>query len=140
MNKILIQCMQTPIVCTGGNSFTANDITLLTSKYEYVQTLIKNNTADASTLNRKSFYESQEYDNLLVWDLRLTVLYYILAVILIIILFMTQNQFQLTIKERLFISLLVLIYPHIVNYFITPIIAVYRFFTQFVPKNVYNSI
>lgn len=133
--------MQTPIICQVNSLFSSDDILKLTSKYDYIQPLADNiNTVDANTLNRKSFYESQEYDNLLMWDLRLTVLYYILAIILILILFVSKNQFQLTINQRLLVSLLVLIYPYIVNYFITPIIAMYRFFVRFVPKNVYNSI
>jgi hypothetical protein len=135
--------MQTPITCPADGSFVSNDMMItLTSKYEYIQSTNNNNnnTVDTNTLNRKSFYESQEYENLLIWDLRLSVLYYILAIILIIILFISKNQFQLTINQRLLISLLVLIYPYIVNYIITPIIAVYRFLSSFVPKNVYNSI
>jgi hypothetical protein len=124
--------MQEPIICPSGSIFTTTDMIKLTSKYDYV--------VDKHTLNRKSFYESQEYDNLLIWDLRLSVLYYILAIILILILFVSKNQFQLTINQRLLVSLLVLIYPSIVNYFIKPIITVYRFFSAFVPKNVYNSI
>ena len=133
--------MQEPIICS--RTFRERDITSLMSKYEYIQTRLNDvdkNAVDKDTLNRKSFYESQEYNNLLVWDLRLTVLYYILAIILILILFIAKNQFQLTINQRLLLSLLVLIYPHIVNYFIAPIIAVYQFFSEFVPKNVYNSI
>ena len=124
--------MQTPIICPADSSFNNDDIIKLTSKYDYIQTLTynNNNAVDANTLNRKSFYESQEYDNLLMWDLRLTVLYYILAIILILILFVSKNQFQLTINQRLLVSLLVLIYPYIVNYFITPIIAMYRFFVS----------
>ena len=131
--------MQEPIICPTDGTFQQSDITLLMSKYNYIQTRM-NDTVDKNTLNRKSFYESQEYDNLLIWDLRFTVLYYILAIILILILFISKNQFQLTINQRLLVSLLVLIYPYIVNYFITPIIAIYHFFSAFVPKNVYNSI
>jgi hypothetical protein len=130
--------MQEPIDCPDNNQITANIITSLKSKYDYITT--HTNDVDNNTLNRKSFYESQEYDNLLVWELRFTVLYYILAIILILILFISNNQFQLTINQRLIVSLLVLIYPYVVNYFIVPIIAVYRFFSAFVPKNVYNSI
>lgn len=131
--------MQEPIICPSGETFT--DVIKLTSKYNYIQTLLEDiNAVDKNTLNRKSFYESQEYDNLLIWDLRLTVLYYVLAIILILILFISKNQFQLTINQRLLVSLLVLIYPFIVNYFIAPIVSMYHFFSGFVPKNVYNSI
>ena len=133
--------MQEPIICPTGGTFQQRDITLLTSKYDYIQTHnIDKNAVDKNTLNRKSFYESQEYDNLLIWELRFMVLYYILAIILILILFISKNQFQLTINQRLLVSLLALIYPLIVNYFIAPMVAVYRFFSSFVPKNVYNSI
>ena len=133
--------MQEPIICPSGETFTDADVIKLTSKYNYIQTLLEDiNAVDKNTLNRKSFYESQEYDNLLIWDLRLTVLYYVLAIILILILFISKNQFQLTINQRLLVSLLVLIYPFIVNYFIAPIVSMYHFFSGFVPKNVYNSI
>ena len=133
--------MQEPIICPAGGTFLQRDITSITSKYDYIiQTRNKKNVVDKDTLNRKSFYESQEYNNLLIWELRFMVLYYILAIILILILFISKNQFQLTINQRLLVSLIALIYPLIVNYFIAPMVAVYRFFSSFVPKNVYNSI
>lgn len=127
-----------PIICT--TNFTNNDVISLTSKYNYNATLTNNNMIDKNTLDRKSFYESQEYENLLSWNLILTGIYYILAIILILILFLAENQFQLTINERLVASFLMLLYPYVIHYFITPINKVYQFFVGLVPTSVYNNI
>lgn len=127
-----------PIICT--NQFTNNDVISLTSKYNYNAGLTSNNKIDKNTLDRKSFYESQEYENLLAWNTILTGIYYILAIILILILFLAQNQFQLTIKERVVASFLMLVYPYVIHYFIAPINKVYQFFVGFIPTSVYNNI
>ena len=71
----------------------------------------KNEKAIA-TNDRKSFYESQEYDNLIIWNSRFKRIYYIFSIILIAILFLSKNEIGFYLKIG--ISILLLVYPYII--------------------------
>jgi len=132
-----------PVICGDPNNrtnITQPNITDLTAKYKYIMAMPQMNESDQNTLTRKSFYESQQYENLQGWDRFFIVLYYVLAVILVLVLFISDNQFQLSMYQKGGATCVLLLYPHVINYFIGPIIWVYRFIVGFIPKNVYNSI
>lgn len=124
-----------PLVCTNNTISNANIIDL-TSKYNYVSNLTPTNKQDMDTLNRKSFYESQQYSNLMIWNFWIVALYYVLAIVLVIILFVSNNQFQLSMYQKVFASVILLAYPYIISY----IIASIKWFYRIVPHNVYNKI
>jgi len=129
-----------PLTCTG--TISADNIVDLTAKYNYVSQseLTNTNKQDADTLNRKSFYESQEYSNLIVWNFWILCLYYLLAIVLGIILFVSDNQFQLTTYQKGGATVMLLAYPYVINYLISPVIWVYRFIVSFTSNNVYNNL
>ena len=129
-----------PLVCT--TNISAGNIADLTAKYNYVfqSELTNTNKQDADTLNRKSFYESQEYSTLIVWNFWILALYYILAIVLSIILFVSDNQFQLTTYQKGGATVMLLTYPYVINYLISPVVWVYRFVLSFMPNNVYNNL
>lgn len=129
-----------PLVCTS--TISADNIVDLTAKYNYVSQfeLTNTNKQDADTLNRKSFYESQEYSNLIVWNFWILCLYYLLAIVLGIILFVSDNQFQLTTYQKGGATVMLLAYPYVINYLISPVIWVYRFIVSFTSNNVYNNL
>ena len=129
-----------PLVCASGNTISAGNIADLTAKYNYVSQLTNTNKQDADTLNRKSFYESQEYSNLIVWNFWILALYYLLAIVLSIILFVSDNQFQLTTYQKGGATVMLLTYPYVINYLISPVVWVYRFVLSFMPNNVYNNL
>ncbi len=119
------------------------DMQTLIAKYNYakkLQTTIDNQGMDTTTLNRKSYYESKEYDNLLLWNFRFYYFYYVMAFILVLILFLSENQFQLGLYTRIFISLLLLVYPYIISYITMIVFFSYQFLSGFMSTNVYNSI
>ena len=126
----------TPLVCSNNVKVTQANIEDLTRKYNYVSNLAQ----DANTLNRKSFYESQQYSNLMIWNFWIVSLYYVLAIVLVIILFVSENQFQLSTNQKGFATVVLLTYPYVINYIISPLIWVYNFITSFIPYNVYNNL
>ena len=136
MSRILPQF--TPLVCT--NNISQTNIDDITAKYKYVSELTNTNRQDSDTLNRKSFYESQQYYRLMVWNFWIVALYYVLAITLIIILFVSDNQFQLTNYQKGGASVFLLAYPYVIRYLIVPIIWVYKFIVSFIPYSIYNNI
>jgi hypothetical protein len=143
-NKISIDCMSTtsspfsPLIC--NDNISEQNIVDITAKYNYVLKLTTTNNQDTDTLNRKSFYESQEYSNLLIWNFWIVALYYVLAIVLVIILFISENQFQLTNYQKGAATILLLAYPYVISYIIAPIMWAYEFIISFIPYNVYNNI
>jgi hypothetical protein len=124
----------TPLVC--NDKVSEANIEDLTRKYNYVSNL----TQDANTLNRKSFYESQQYSNLMIWNFWIVSIYYVLAIVLVIILFVSENQFQLSTNQKGFATVVLLTYPYVISYIISPVIWVYNFIISFIPYNVYNNL
>jgi hypothetical protein len=126
----------TRLNCKSDNKLTQSNIEDLTRKYDYVSNLTQN----VNTLNRKSFYESQQYSNLMIWNFWILSLYYVLAIVLVIILFVSENQFQLSTNQKGFATVVLLTYPYVISYIISPLIWVYNFITSFIPYNVYNNL
>ena len=127
-----------PIVCI--DNITTQNISDITAKYEYVTKLTTTNKQDTDTLNRKSFYESQQYSDLLIWNYWIVGFYYVLAITLIIILFVSENQFQLSTNQKGAATLVLLVYPYAIRYFIAPLMWVYKFVVSFIPYSIYNNI
>ena len=138
------QTKSIPSVCPDGpsNQITANDVQLLTNKYNYNQDLldeINKTQIDSNTQYRKGYYESEQYENLMKWNVWLLFIYYILAIALILILVFSSNQFLLTTYQTLGISLALIVYPYVSHFFFNLIRTIYKFLMEFVPKNIYNS-
>ena len=130
----------TKIDCPVGGTVTQINIIDLTKKYNYVSDLTTTNKQDIDTLNRKSFYESQQYSNLMIWNFWIVAMYYVLAIVLVIILFVSENQFQLSNYQKGGATVVLLAYPYIISYIVAPIIWIYNFIISFIPKNVYNNL
>ena len=139
------QTKSIPNVCPNGpsNVITANDVQLLTDKYNYNQDLldeINKTRIDSDTQYRKGYYESEQYGNLLSWNTWFLFIYYILAIALILILVFSANQFLLTTYQTAGIAIGLIVYPHVIHYFVNIFQTIYTFIMAFVPKNIYNSI
>ena len=102
-----------PTIC--NDLVTEQNITDITAKYNYVSQLTTTNKQDTNTLNRKSFYESQQYSELLIWNYWIVGLYYVLAITLVVILFFSENQFQLTNNQKGVATAVLLIYPYVIQ-------------------------
>jgi hypothetical protein len=109
-------------------------------KYYGTQMEIRNDGDEkkVATNDRKSFYESQQYDNLLVWNIRLRWVYNALAIMLILVLFLSKNAIGF--YSKIGISVFLLLYPYIIYYLLLPIAYLYKFIYGLIPKNVYNSL
>ena len=127
-----------PTIC--NDLVTEQNITDITAKYNYVSQLTTTNKQDTNTLNRKSFYESQQYSELLIWNYWIVGLYYVLAITLVVILFFSENQFQLTNNQKGVATAILLIYPYVIRYIIAVITWMYKFIVSFIPYSIYNNI
>lgn len=139
------QTKSIPSVCPAGvdKQITANDVQLLTDKYNYNQDLldeINKTQIDSNTQYRKGYYESEQYENLMKWSTWFLFIYYILAIALILILVFSANQFLLTTYQTAGISLALIVYPHVIHYFVNIFRMIYTFIMAFIPKNIYNTI
>ena len=125
-----------------SNEFTS-DIQKLITKYKYatqLQSNLDSQSVDVTTLDQKSLYESQQYDNMRLWYLRFLFFYYVMAIILVLVLFLADNQFKLGLYTRIFLSVLLLVYPYTVSYVTMSMMMMFGFVSSFIPKTVYNNI
>ena len=139
------QTKSIPSVCPDGSSaqITANDVKLLTDKYNYNKDLldeINKTQIDSDTQYRKGYYESEQYENLMKWNTWFLFIYYILAIALILILVFSTNQFLLTTYQTGGISLGLILYPHVIHYVFKIFRTMWTFIMAFIPKNIYNTI
>ena len=113
-----------------------------------IQTLTQNQAAsqkdsialakESTTNDRKSFYEAQQIGNLLSWHTKFRWIYFICAIIFIIAIFISENSLSFTYK--VVFSVIVILYPFLINYILKPVLFIYHFIYDLIPKNVYNSI
>ena len=96
-----------------------NNFNLLRSKIDIITDVNDNVTKSISTNDRKSFYESQQYDYLVTWNTRLWYFYYLVAIILIFILFLSKNTLEFNYKIAASVGLV--IYPFTISYLLIPI-------------------
>lgn len=139
------QTKSIPNVCPAGvdKQITANDVQLLTDKYNYNQDLldeINKTQIDSNTQYRKGYYESEQYENLMKWNTWFLFIYYILAIALILILIFSTNQFLLTSYQTAGISLGLIVYPHVIHSVFKIFRTMWTFIMAFIPKNIYNTI
>jgi hypothetical protein len=116
----------------------SNNFNLLENKIDIITDVNKNVTKSISVNDRKSFYQSQQYDYLVTWNTRLWYFYYFVAMILIFILFLSKNTLEFNYKIAASIGLI--IYPFTISYFLIPVVYLFNFIYGLIPKNVYNSL
>jgi len=122
------------MTCNIDSNISTDNIYFLREKYQ----TLADKLSDTNTTNRKGFYESQQYDNLMIWSFRFYVFYYILAITLILILVFSKNNLTKQVKGG--ISVVLLSYPYLIQYIINPLTRIYFFIIGFIPKNIYNNL
>lgn len=90
------------------------------------------------TNNRKSYYEAQQYDKLVSWANTFRAVYYVLALMIILILFLSQNSFGL--YFRIFLTVCFIIYPFVIDIIYSFFVRVWTFINLFIPRNVYKKL
>ena len=103
-----------------------------------LEALIAGSKGDILTNDRKTYYETQEYDNLLKWRTRFLWVYYALVIVFILGIFLLPTQ--MNIISLIIMVILLLVYPFIIDGIVQ---TIWRAITQmlgYLPKNVYNNL
>lgn len=108
------------------------------SKNKNLERNIRVSNNDILTNDRKTYYETQEIDDLEYYYNILFVVYYVVIVILsiFILFFKTEMSFML----RLGLVILFSILPYLLNWIWAWLYSVYLSVLTYLPKNVYNNI
>ena len=93
-----------------------------TRKNKNFEKIIKNMYGDILTQDRKTYYETQEYEALESWYKIFLSFYYILVVILLLSLIFLHNEFKTS--QKIGIILLLVIYPFVINYIFTFVLGI----------------
>ena len=108
------------------------------SKNNQLDTGIVDIRSDIVTADRKTFYETQNYDNLMKWYRIFKWIYILLLLAFFIGLFITKSDMSRTVKISAFIFLI--IYPIVINYLVDFIIKSLKNAYNLMPKNIYKSL
>jgi hypothetical protein len=108
------------------------------SKNKNIERNIRVSNNDILTNDRKTYYETQEIDDLEYYYNILFVVYYVVVVILsiFILFFKTEMSFML----RLFLVILFSVLPYLLNWVCGLLYNMYLSISSYLPKNVYNNI
>ena len=125
---------------TQNINVLTNELTIFASDNIQQNALeqLNTNKNKGITNNRKSYYEAQQYDNLVSWAKSFQAIYYVLAVIIILILFLSQNSFGL--YFRIFLTVCFIVYPFVIDIMYSLIVKCWSYITVFFPHNVYKKL
>ena len=101
------------------------------------ETIIQDSHGDVLTNDRKTYYETQEYDSLDWWYNFFIGAYYIFVISFAVGLILFPNKLSLLRKIGLLI--LFVIYPFIIDYIVTFLMKIINNITKLLPKNVYRT-
>lgn len=99
---------------------------------------LRNNSGDILTNDRKTFYETQEFERLQLWYKFWWYIYYMLFITFLFWCILTPSDFSRVFK--LILAILFLFYPYYIDYVLR---SIYDFITSVhknSPKNVYNEL
>jgi hypothetical protein len=99
---------------------------------------IKTTTSDIITNDRKTYYEDQGIESLKSYYVVLLIIYGIIVVSYVICCFTIQTD--LSIKVKIVVFVLLIIYPFISSWLLQQIIHLYYKITDLLPVNVYRTI
>lgn len=108
------------------------------SKNAELKTIIGNSNADILTNDRKTYYESQEYESIQKWYTRFIWTYYIL--VLVFLLGVLLSQTQMSRSSLIIIFVLLVIYPFIINRIVQNVGGFITTTLGYLPTNVYNNL
>lgn len=125
------------------------DYNSLFTNYEYVNELymdyvdknaeltksIDSKESDVITNDRKSYYETQNYDYLTHWYYIFIRIYILLVVVFLLAVFLSPSN--LSYLKKFGILLLLLVYPFVITYIILFMLSISNKIYGFLPKNVY---
>ncbi len=120
----------------------------LNNIYEYYERYLKENIelenklktmkSDIVTNDRKTYYEEQGIESLKQYYVLIFIFYIVVIVSFIICCFAIPTD--LSIKIKIFILILLIIYPFISSWLLTQIIHLYHKIIELLPKNAYKNV
>ena len=108
------------------------------TKNKDTEVIIRDSKGDMLTNDRKTYYETQEYDSLLQWYKIFIYIYYILVIVCILGLFFSPNRF--VIGQKIGLSIVLILYPFIIEYIVSFFSQIINKIKSYLPKNVYNNL
>ena len=111
--------------------------TNLTNSTNYGETEIELTQDDIIMNDRKTYYETQNYNTLTDWYMFFSWIYWLLGIIFIISIFIVKND--LTIKTKIIYTVNIVLYFLLMKYIIIYILKLLVYLYNLLPKNVYNS-
>ena len=93
--------------------------------------------SDIVTTDRKTYYETQNYETLVSWYRFFRWIYFILVVAFIIAIFLADSTSSLL--RKIFMLILVIAYPLVITYVVTYAISIRDRIILLMPKNIYKS-
>lgn len=108
------------------------------SKNAELKNIIGNSNADILTNDRKTYYESQEYESIQKWYKRFIWMYYIL--VLVFLLGVILSPTQMSRISLIIIFVLLVIYPFVIHRIVQTLGGFITTTLGYLPTNVYNNL
>jgi len=99
---------------------------------------IKLYASDMVTSDRKTYYETQNYDILKTWYIIWRWIYFLLVVTFAIGIFLTKSSYSL--RTKIILLVLLFIYPYVIDYVVLYLLKWLMQIYSLLPKNVYTSL
>ena len=107
-------------------------------KNQQIQKDIKEHHSDVLTNDRKTYYETEALENLILWHTFFWYVYYFFVIPLFTFALITTSYYHWLLK--LPIEFLVLAYPYYIDFILRKIYWFFYFIWMQLPKNVYNNL
>jgi hypothetical protein len=147
-NEVSIKFNKNITLASESNDTLGSLTTTHTHMVELYETYIEENAnlkakilsygADLITNDRKTFYEVQNYDFLIIWFKVWRWIYFILLIVFTVGIFLSKSMYSLKVKIGL-LSLFI-IYPFVINYIVDYLLQFVAKIHSLLPKNVYTTL
>jgi len=107
-------------------------------KNQLLKAKLRERHGDILTNDRKTYYETEAYENLVLWYRFFWWIYYI--VVLMLILALVFSGSGLTLIKKIVIAIVFIFYPYYIDYVVKWIYGKIMWLLSKIPKNVYNNL
>jgi hypothetical protein len=121
-----------------NSDYTKELYAVYLEKNKVIQNGIKNHHADVLTNDRKTYYETEALEELKNWHTLFWYFYYLF--VMPIFTFALIAKTSLNFILRLFIEIMVLLFPYYIDFIARSIYGVFHSIWKKLPKNVYNDL
>jgi hypothetical protein len=137
-----VNTIKTNIQIYDGLLINFNNVVDLYKKYKKENTdlekNLKNKTSDTLTNDRKSYYEDESLNRLKIYYYFFLFVYIFIVVVFILSIFLVKTEVKVT--SRIFILILLILYPFICYWIILLLHKLFEYIKSFFPMNHTNNI